>query len=265
MLRIGWFSTGHGNGSLGLLKEVQQSIENGELNASIEFVFINREFGEKQGSDNFIQLVKDYQIPLVTLSSTRFAQRVDGSFNKNRSTYDQLVLNLLKKFSVDLCVMAGYMLIISPEFCNQFKFINVHPALPGGPTGKWQDVIWELIDTKAKETGIMVHLVTKTVDEGAPISYCSFPIIGGKYDSLWSKIEGKLTNYIKRSEGVQNPLFKTIRDNGMIMERPLILETLIGVESGTININADKLNLSGSSLPKLMNRLIEDRLNKKRN
>ena len=133
MLRIGWFSTGRGEGSFGLLKEVQQSIENGELNASIEFVFINREFGEQPGSDKFIQLVKDYQIPIVMLSSTRFTHQVKGSFNKNRATYDQLVLDLLKNFSVDLCVMAGYMLIISPEFCNKFKFINVHPALPGGP------------------------------------------------------------------------------------------------------------------------------------
>ena len=263
MLRIGWFSTGHGKGSLGLLKEVQQSIENGELNASIEFVFINREFGERQGSDNFIQLVKDYQIPLVMLSSTRFTQRIDGSFSKNRSTYDQLVLNLLKNFSVDLCVMAGYMLIISPEFCKQFKFINVHPALPGGPKGKWQDVIWKLIDMKAQETGIMVHLVTKTVDEGAPISYCSFPIIGSKYDSLWSKIEGNPSNYIKQSEGVQNPLFKAIRDTGMIMERPLILETLIGIESGTIRIDDEGFNSIGSSFPKLMNQLIEERLNRK--
>jgi len=263
MLRIGWFSTGRGKGSLGLLKEIHQSIQNGELTASIEFVFINREFGEGHGSDSFIQLVKDYQIPLVMLSSTRFAQQVGGAFSKNRSAYDKLVLTLLKSFSVDLCVMAGYMLIISPEFSNQFKFINVHPALPEGPKGKWQDVIWDLIDMKAQETGIMVHFVTKTVDEGAPISYCSFPIIGSKYDALWSKIEGKTTNYIKQLEGEQNSLFKTIRDDGMIRERPLILETLIGIESGTIRIDDEEFNSIGSAFPKLMNQLIEERLNRK--
>jgi phosphoribosylglycinamide formyltransferase-1 len=44
--------------------------------------------------------------------------------------------------------------------------INLHPAAPGGPTGTWQEVIWQLIEGRAVETGVMMHLVTPELDRG---------------------------------------------------------------------------------------------------
>ena len=41
MLKIGWFSSGNGIGSLQLLSKVNQEIKDNNLNASIEFVFTN--------------------------------------------------------------------------------------------------------------------------------------------------------------------------------------------------------------------------------
>jgi len=72
----------------------------------------------------------------------------------------------------DLCVLAGYMLIVGPEMCTRFNMINLHPAAPGGPTGTWQDVIWQLIKQRARETGVMMHLVTPELDRGPVVSYC---------------------------------------------------------------------------------------------
>ena len=51
MLRIGWFSTGRGAGSLGLLKFVKDRLEATGIDAGIEFVFSNRERGEAEGSE----------------------------------------------------------------------------------------------------------------------------------------------------------------------------------------------------------------------
>ena len=45
MLRIGWFATGRGEGSQGLLRFVADAIGAGRLDAKIEFVFSNREPG----------------------------------------------------------------------------------------------------------------------------------------------------------------------------------------------------------------------------
>ena len=53
MLNIGWFSTGRGPGSQGLLRFVQERIERDLLDARIRFVFSNRAPGEAEGSDEF--------------------------------------------------------------------------------------------------------------------------------------------------------------------------------------------------------------------
>ena len=56
MLELGWFSTGRGEGSRNLLRLVQEQIAGGSLPARIQFVFCNREQGEGEGSDGFMDL-----------------------------------------------------------------------------------------------------------------------------------------------------------------------------------------------------------------
>ena len=52
-------------------------------------------------------------------------------------------MDLLVPYRLGLLVMAGYMLIVSPAMCRRYALLNLHPALPGGPTGTWQQVIWQ--------------------------------------------------------------------------------------------------------------------------
>ena len=85
MLKVGWFSTGRGPGSRGLFQFIQQRIRAGILDASIEFVFSNRERGQAEGSDAFFALVDSYKLPLVTLSSRWFARERGGRFDEHRS------------------------------------------------------------------------------------------------------------------------------------------------------------------------------------
>ena len=66
MLNIGWFSTGRGEGSRGLLNFVQKRLTATGADARINFVFSNRERGEAEGSDEFFNLVDGYDITLVT-------------------------------------------------------------------------------------------------------------------------------------------------------------------------------------------------------
>ena len=72
MYQLGWFSTGRGRGSRGLLKAVRDSIRSGELEAEIAFVFCSREPGESEATDLFLKTVEDYQIPLICFSYQRF-------------------------------------------------------------------------------------------------------------------------------------------------------------------------------------------------
>ena len=129
-LRLGWFSTGRGEGSYGLLKAALDAIESGELNASIEFVFCNRARGQAKGSDRFIAFAESHDIPVVTLSSRQFRRDHDNRpWAELREDFDRAVLGLIDPFSVDMTVNAGYMLI-APLLCREHLMINLHPALP---------------------------------------------------------------------------------------------------------------------------------------
>jgi phosphoribosylglycinamide formyltransferase-1 len=132
------------------------------------------------------------------------------------------------------------MLITGPELCKKFTMINLHPAEPEGPTGTWQEVIWKLISDNSERTGVMMHHVTEILDRGPPITYCHFPIKGGKFDELWKQMETKRENQslenIMQNEGEAEPLFSEIRKEGVKRELPLIIQTIKEFAEGRIKI-----------------------------
>jgi phosphoribosylglycinamide formyltransferase-1 len=236
--KLGWFSTGRDKAARDLLTVAQRSIALGEIQAEITFVFCNREPGESKQSDLFHRLVKSYGLPLFSFSSRNFkTERGEGW----RIDYDGEVMKRLKEYDTDLNVMAGYMLIISEEMCRKYDIINLHPAAPGAPKGSWQEVIWQLIETKAKETGVMMHMVTPELDEGPPVAYCTFSIRGEPFDKYWREIEGKSIEEIKQSQGESNRLFKLIRRQGLAREFPLIITTLKAFSRGKVRIKRGKV------------------------
>lgn len=246
MLRLGWLSTGRGEGSRGFLKYVQHMITSGELDARIEFVFSNREPGEAEGSDQFFDLVHSYDIPLVTLSSQRWRrEHGGGSFSAHRVEFHDEVMSLIEGFRVDLTVFLGYMLFTHTRFVEVYPSINPHPAAPDGPGGTWESVIWELIETRADHSGVRVHVATEDWDAGPLIAYCTFPIVGGPFDALWSDVEGRSIDDL-RSEGEQQSLFRLIRKTGLPRERPVLAATLKVLASGEVVVrDGQALNRSG--------------------
>lgn len=132
--RIGWFSTGRDDAARDLLRAVWSSIKEGELKAEIAFVFSNREPGEATESDSFFELVHSYRIPLICLSSRKFQEIVGEGW---RGEFEKKAMRRLKGFlpRPDLCVLAGYMLIIGEEMCRRYPMINLHPAAPAALRG----------------------------------------------------------------------------------------------------------------------------------
>ena len=238
LLRIGWLSSAGGEGSRGLLMHTLQAIDSGRLNARLEFVFSNRARGQRQATDQYFDLVEERGIPLVTLSSYRF-RRARGNQpwdDSAREAYDRAVMDRLDGFAPDLCVAAGYMLI-APLLCERFPMVNLHPALPDGPIGTWQTVIWQLIEQSAPETGVMVNRVTREVDAGPVVSYCRFPLTGKKFSALWSEVKGRSVDALREEMGEAQPLFRAIREASLQRERVLLPETLIAVQQGRLSIN----------------------------
>jgi len=200
-LKLGWFATSRGTTSLKIFNYIYDAIKSGELNAEIKFVFINRELGEAENSDKFINTIESYKIPLYSLSSLKFIPDLrKTNLEKWREEFDKKVYDMIKNFDVEIIMLAGYMLILSGFLCKKFNFINLHPALPWGPNGTWQEVINEIIKEKHKEHGVMIHLVTEDLDRGPVLTYCKFEI--KEYD------------------------FDKIRAEGVKYELPLVKETL---------------------------------------
>lgn len=242
MYRIGWFSTGRGKGSRDLLTVVQDSIREGKIKASIDFVFSSRDPGEATGSDLFLELVESYRIPLVCFSSGKFQPEMRSEFLPEwRLEYDREVMERLEGFHPDLCVLAGYMLIVGSEMCQRYKMINLHPAPPGGPTGTWKEVIWKLMENKAESTGAMMHLVTPELDEGPPVTFLTFSIRGEPFDRYWKDIGGMSVEQVRREQGEGNPLFKLVRQHGLAREFPLITTTIKAFTEGKVRIQRGKV------------------------
>jgi folate-dependent phosphoribosylglycinamide formyltransferase PurN len=235
-LRLGWFSTGRGEGSRGLLLAALDAIDRGGLDARLEFVFCNRENGQAEGSDQFLALVRARGIPLVAFSSQRFRKEHGGRpWAELREDYDRAAIELLRPYQPDVSVNAGYMLI-APVLCRVHRMINLHPALPGGPAGTWQQVIWELIARRASQSGAMVHVVTEELDAGPVISFCRFPVRGAGLDQLWVEAEARPVAELKEAPGEGLPLFKAIRQAGIMRERPLLVHTLVAIAEGRLSV-----------------------------
>lgn len=235
-LRLGWFSTGRGEGSRGLLLAALDAIDTGGVDARLEFVFCNRENGQAEGSDQFLALVRARGIPLVAFSSQRFREEHGGRpWADLREDYDRAAIELLRPYQPDVSVNAGYMLI-APVLCRVHRMINLHPALPGGPAGTWQQVIWELIARRANESGAMVHVVTEELDAGPVISFCRFPVRGSGLDQLWVEAEARPVAELKKAPGEGLPLFKAIRQAGIVRERPLLVQTLVAIAEGRLSV-----------------------------
>ncbi|MBI4296376.1 MAG: phosphoglycerate transporter [Chloroflexi bacterium] len=241
MYQLGWFSTARGKGSRDLLTAVQDSIQHGEINAEIVFVFCSREPGESPETDLFLQLVDSYHIPLVSFSYQKFKAKYGGRVDLDvplprwRLDYDREVMKLLERFHPDLCVLAGWMLVTGPDMCRKYKMINLHPAAPDGPKGTWQQVIWQLIHARAQRTGVMMHLVTPELDRGPVVTYCTFSIRGKPFDQHWRKLE-TLPHEEPERQKTEESLFNLIREHGLKREFPLIIATIKAFSEGQVKV-----------------------------
>ena len=258
MLRLGWFSTGRGPGSRNLLKAVMDKKEQGELDIEISFVFCNWDNDEdanpkKEQREMFFDMVRGYGIPLITKSWRKFRPDLWDTDQKAwRDEYGKELRALTSSYDMDLGILAGYMLWMDDETCEQYDMLNLHPALPDGPKGTWQEVIWQLIRENADEQGAMLHICTPEWDRGAPLTFCRFPIRGAGYDELWADMEKKVSESgleaVIANEGANEPLFKKIREDGAKRELPLIVETIRKFADGVVCIKDKQLVVNGNKI-----------------
>lgn len=236
-LRVAWLTTGRGPGSFGALDYAVQAMEQGAP-FEISVLFVNRERGEFEATDRLIAFAESKPIPVETLSSVSFRKAAGGARSQPgeglppwRYAYDRVVSERLGRYQFDLGIMFGYMLIATPELFERFTFLNDHPALPDGPVGTYQEVIAELMQDEATESGCMMNTVTGDVDRGAPVSFCRFPIRDSSNESAWAEWLAS-----SREAPQESSLFSDIRGRGVLRERPFVVATLAAIAAGKIAV-----------------------------
>ena len=234
-LRLGWLSTGRGPGSRALLAAAHSAISDGSLNAVIDFALCTRAHGEAEGSDQFLAQAQRYGLTTISLSTREYRSTEEPAW-RDRYNAD-LLATIRNRPPVDALVFAGLMLIVSDDIVNEYAALNLHPALPGGPIGAWQDVIWDLVRQQADETGVMVQVSTSEVDAGPVIAYCRFGIRGPDFADLWDTAAGQSVDGLRRDDGESHPLFARIRQEGLRREPLLLAEALRLIADGHVQVS----------------------------
>ena len=95
----------------------------------------------------------------------------------NRRDYDAKMTELLRQYNIQLVCLAGFMRILSAEFCHEWagRLINIHPSLL--PEFKGLDTHKRAINAGVKQHGCSVHFVTPGMDEGPIIVQDSVPVM----------------------------------------------------------------------------------------
>ena len=95
----------------------------------------------------------------------------------NRLDFDLAMMQLIDEYAPDLVVLAGFMRILTPEFCAHYenRCINIHPSLLPSFTGLHTHQ--RALDEGCRISGCTIHFVTEVLDNGAIIAQGVVPIL----------------------------------------------------------------------------------------
>lgn len=104
---------------------------------------------------------------------------VDHKQHASREAFDAELARVVKGFSPDVVVLAGFMRILTPGFVLQFegRLVNVHPSLLPAFTGLHTHR--RAIETGCKVAGATVHFVTPELDHGPIIAQAAVAVLPG--------------------------------------------------------------------------------------
>jgi phosphoribosylglycinamide formyltransferase-1 len=156
--RIAVFLSGRGSNFMA----IHDAIRAGKINAEIALVFSNVD------SAPGLLTARDRGLETFYVNPKLFASREE---------YDKEAIKEVRKRQVDLICLAGYMRILTPYFCREFRhrIMNIHPALL--PSFPGLHVQKKAIEWGVRYSGATVHLVSEEVDMGPIILQAVVPVL----------------------------------------------------------------------------------------
>jgi len=143
-------------------RAIHDAVSGGMINADVALVFSNK--AEAAG----LQTARERKLETLSLDPKLFA---------TKDEYDQEIVKEVRKRDVDLVCLAGYMKIVTPYFCREFKnrIMNIHPALL--PAFPGLHVQQKAIEWGVRFSGCTTHFVAEEVDMGPIILQAAVPVL----------------------------------------------------------------------------------------
>jgi phosphoribosylglycinamide formyltransferase 1 len=121
-----------------------------------------------------VDIAQRNRIAYIHISRKVFPQLTDDE-------YQELFLDKLKEYNIDLIVLAGYMKMVEPLVVQHYRnrILNIHPALLPSFGGKGMyglNVHKAVIESGVKESGLTIHLVDEDYDKGKILFQKSIPV-----------------------------------------------------------------------------------------
>jgi len=141
---------------------IRDAIDAGRINAEIGLVFSNKE--EAPGL-------------LAARADGLEALYLNPKLYPVKEEYDAEIAREARKRDIDLICLAGYMKLLTPGLCDQYKhrIMNIHPALL--PAFPGLHVQQRAIDWGVRFSGCTVHFVAAEVDMGPIILQAVVPVL----------------------------------------------------------------------------------------
>jgi phosphoribosylglycinamide formyltransferase-1 len=198
--------------ALELTLQIHNTVRRGDIaQASIRAVVCNRVRGEDPETDEFLDWCDHEGLPTISVSSRRMRRSFPRTWREELgSSFRQL----LTPYSAEVHLLVGYMLWVDDSTATSLRLLNLHPALPGGPVGTWQQVIRTIQSQGTGEHGATMQLVRpgrENRDCGIPVAFFRFPV-------------------------TSTMSFDQIRAAGFCREPVLLIETLKALAGGKIRL-----------------------------
>lgn len=151
------------------LQAIIDGVESGYIKANISVIISSRKDALA------LQRARDHGIEAIFIDTQDFWKDKEHKEEK-RVEYDKKIIAELEKRSVDLVILAGYMLMLSPYFVKKYKnrIMNIHPALL--PSFRGVDAQKQALEYGVKYTGATVHFVDAEMDHGPIILQDVVPV-----------------------------------------------------------------------------------------
>lgn len=160
-VKIGAIASGSGSNFEAIVRACKEGILKNK--ATVEVLICN-----KPGA-YCMERAKNLGIPYVLIESDKYVDRP-------REEFDQLMINVLKKYECELIVLVGYMRLVSQKFIDAFNgnVMNIHPALL--PSFRGMHAHRDALEYGVKVSGCTVHFVDNKADHGPIILQKCVPV-----------------------------------------------------------------------------------------